>query len=369
MAEGRIKNTELSAIAAAIRQKNGSAATYKPGEMAAAIRALPGASTLGSKSISANGNYNPASDNLDGYSSVAVNVPNSYAAADEGKVVSNGVLVAQTARSSSITENGTYDTTLNNEVTVNVSGGGGATILTGSDVPSSNTGANGNIYLAAYGGSSVTPVSGYTFLGSLAVTTAGPYIKTGVTYTSQSYCEIDFQYTGTPGDNTWFYGVWVGYHDSMFGYYGGNIIFYIGGTGIRTIPFDTNRHTVSAVADGVYYDGTKVLTPNWNNVPTGSEIYLFSDNGHSPGGNIRIFGCKIYNGATLVRNFIPLLRDSDSVPGMYDTVNDVFYTNAGSGSFTATATIPGNIYGAYVKVNGAWTELIGANINDVGGVS
>lgn len=42
-------------------------------------------------------------------------------AADNGKVVANGTLVPQTARASDITQNGTYDTTLNNEVTVDVS--------------------------------------------------------------------------------------------------------------------------------------------------------------------------------------------------------------------------------------------------------
>ena len=83
---------------------------------------------LVSKNITANGNYDPASDDADGYSSVAVNVPNSYAAGDEGKVVSNGALVAQTARSSDITQNGTYDTTLNNEIVVDVQGGGSAVI-------------------------------------------------------------------------------------------------------------------------------------------------------------------------------------------------------------------------------------------------
>jgi hypothetical protein len=35
-----------------------------------------------------------------------------------------------------------------------------------------------------------------------------------------------------------------------------------------------------------------------------------------------------------VRDFIPVYRKSDSVVGMYDSVNDVFYTNKWSGSFT-----------------------------------
>jgi len=80
--------------------------------------------TLISKNISANGDYDPADDGADGYSAVHVAVPNTYAAADEGKVVSSGALVAQTARVSEITNNGTYDTTYHNQVTVNISGGG-----------------------------------------------------------------------------------------------------------------------------------------------------------------------------------------------------------------------------------------------------
>jgi len=123
-----------------------------------------GGSTLITKNISANGTYNASSDSADGYSSVtvavpasavdsgtknitangngqdvigyaAVNVavPNSYSAADEGKVVSSGALVAQT--SDTVTVNDTYDTTLINSLTVNVSGGGGGSGYNGTFTP------------------------------------------------------------------------------------------------------------------------------------------------------------------------------------------------------------------------------------------
>ena len=82
-----------------------------------------GSATLITKSIAANGTYSASNDSADGYSSVTVNVPNSYAAGDEGKVVHNGALTSQT--SATYTTNNTYDTTLINSVTVNVSGGGG----------------------------------------------------------------------------------------------------------------------------------------------------------------------------------------------------------------------------------------------------
>lgn len=82
-----------------------------------------GEAVLIDKTISANGTYNASSDNADGFKKAVVNVPNSYSAGDEGKVVSNGALVAQS--SDSVTQNGTVDTTLISSLEVNVSGGGG----------------------------------------------------------------------------------------------------------------------------------------------------------------------------------------------------------------------------------------------------
>lgn len=65
---------------------------------------------------SENGTYTAPSGKS--YSPVNVSVPNTYTAQDEGKVVDNGALVAQTART--VMENGIYDTTLNNSFTVDV---------------------------------------------------------------------------------------------------------------------------------------------------------------------------------------------------------------------------------------------------------
>lgn len=71
--------------------------------------------TLETLNVTQNGTTNAPSGTA--YNKVVANVPNSYAAGDEGKVVSNGALVAQTAHAK-VTQNGTIDTTLNNSVTV-----------------------------------------------------------------------------------------------------------------------------------------------------------------------------------------------------------------------------------------------------------
>lgn len=119
MAQVIVTESSLQNIAGAIRSKLGTQDTYKPSEMAGAIAQIHGDPVLEALTVNANGTYTPSSGK-DGFSQAVVNVPNSYAASDEGKVVNNGALVAQSSQS--ITDNGTYDTTLKNQVTVNVSG-------------------------------------------------------------------------------------------------------------------------------------------------------------------------------------------------------------------------------------------------------
>ena len=50
--------------------------------------------------------------------------------------------------------------------------------------------------------------------------------------------------------------------------------------------------------------------------------------------SMKLYWCKLYNNWTLVRNFIPCYRKSDSVIWLYDLVNSVFYTNAWTGTFS-----------------------------------
>lgn len=77
-------------------------------------------------------------------------------------------------------------------------------------------------------------------------------------------------------------------------------------------------------------------------------------------GQTRIYSCQIYNNTTLALDLAPCYRKSDNVAGLYDLVNNVFYTNVGSGVFAvgadsnkhATATIiPGGVlsFGAALR--------------------
>lgn len=71
----------------------------------------------------------------------------------------------------------------------------------------------------------------------------------------------------------------------------------------------------------------------------GGNIYIFAQNvngsPYSPISPMRLYSLQIYDNGTLVRDFIPARRNSDGAIGLLDQVNNVFYGNAGTGTFTA----------------------------------
>jgi hypothetical protein len=61
-------------------------------------------------------------------------------------------------------------------------------------------------------------------------------------------------------------------------------------------------------------------------VRNGSKIPTFNS-------SMNLYYCKIWDGDTLVREFIPCQRISDNTVGLYDKVYGVFYENKGTGEF------------------------------------
>lgn len=139
-------------------------------------------SNLVPKTVTANGVYDPEDENVDGYLSVTVNVPNSYSASDEGKVVDDGALVSQT--STTVTTNGTVDTTLNDEVVVSVpnsyeSSDEGKVVSSGALVPQTSTTKTANgTYDTTLNNEVVVNVPGSADLGTKSITANGTYTAT-----------------------------------------------------------------------------------------------------------------------------------------------------------------------------------------------
>ena len=71
------------------------------------------------------------------------------------------------------------------------------------------------------------------------------------------------------------------------------------------------------------------------------ELYIFTTNTNGEVGynvntltiSAKLYYMSIYDDEQLVRNFIPCYRKMDNEIGLYDTVNNIFYTNSGTGTF------------------------------------
>ena len=71
----------------------------------------------------------------------------------------------------------------------------------------------------------------------------------------------------------------------------------------------------------------------------------------------KLYSCQIYDGNTLVRDFIPV-KTTTNIYGLWDKINKVFYKNAGTGTFTGgpAVTLTG-----WHKIKGIWAKTA-ANI-------
>lgn len=72
-----------------------------------------------------------------------------------------------------------------------------------------------------------------------------------------------------------------------------------------------------------------------------------------------LYSFEIYESDTLIHRFVP--KVNGNTPCVYDEVSQTY--NAGVGTFVFVPK--GEIVDVYVKINGTWTELVGADISDV----
>ena len=121
-----------------------------------------------------------------------------------------------------------------------------------------------------------------------------------------------------------------------------------------------NKYTILIKDRELYMNGTKIAARTEGNFNATSNLYIFSEYPYGTGyytGAGKMYSMKIWqNSSTLARNFVPSKRKSDNVLGLYDLVENKFYTNVGSGSFIGGSTLTGSI-------------SVSKNINEAGNIS
>lgn len=218
-------------------------------------------------------------------------------------------------------------------------------------------------FMLTYPSIKKTVPAGYTELEYIQAT-GSQYIRTGVT--GGARWEFDIQFTDTKTRQLMGYGgsgseYWGSQENGMYGLATWGYMNVASG-GRDTIVHDytgSNSLWVKNVTYGI--SQTDV---------TSKQYQIFAiDGGYLC--KAKLYRCKCIQSGSLIRDFIPARRDSDNVIGLLDIVNNVFYTNSGSGSFTGgppTDSIPlynrwiqtsspnASTVTGYKAINTAWTS-------------
>lgn len=173
--------------------------------------------------------------------------------------------------------------------------------------------------------------------------TGTQYIKTNINLFSNTYSqpliELDFEPTaffdynsiiGTVDGSTKF-EAWVGKDTKLCFRARGEKIsasltlnerikakMYIGGTRNYYVYLDINDENIGSVYTVISYLNSPLTI---GHRPTTSYF-----------GKFKLYGCKLYNGDTLLADYIPTL-DNNNVPSLYDKVSETYLYNAGTGNF------------------------------------
>ena len=188
--------------------------------------------------------------------------------------------------------------------------------------------------------------------------TGNQYINTGIPLNQYRKCEMEFSPTligATVDERLCIDG---GLNNSSQNDVR-NLLYIYGGTKKLCLAYGNSSHRIDSVELEINlkyiieYEmlaNSCSLTINGNKysashgatlITNGDNVFLFGASNSASNqkpyidlASMRLYNAKYYNdNDILIRNFIPCYRKSDNKVGLYDLVNNVFYTNAGTGVF------------------------------------
>lgn len=184
--------------------------------------------------------------------------------------------------------------------------------------------------------------------------TGTQYIDTGVMPTENNVAEVDFELTGyvnasyvaLVSASTHMYlvhfahssGADIRFVPCWYNYQSGSVYYPVSLNTRYHARCISRKNSSSTGGSAVTIEGA--FTGNTNSsatyTPT-STYYIFARN--NGGGAVsyqakaKLYGLTLYTDGVKQREFYPCYRKADGVIGLYDTVNDAFYTNIGTGTF------------------------------------
>lgn len=187
--------------------------------------------------------------------------------------------------------------------------------------------------------------------------TGTQYFKLNYTPNTNTGVECRVNITRTAGNNQILFGSRPGYRDSEFSFWH---TYAPHGTDYMVIGYGTNVETntlypmYGSIADISYRNrvftikdtsGNSKYTKTMSSGSLANAIPMYLLSADMEGDlnlnteSAKLYSFKIYEGDTLIRNYIPVKRREDDVACLYDLVNETFLLNAGTGTFIAGGEI------------------------------
>ena len=205
--------------------------------------------------------------------------------------------------------------------------------------------------------------------------TGTQYINTGFKPNNNTRVVMDLLYTGSESVSNEF-GAWNAGNAGAFISLttGRNNLYPFYGSTSKQVSVDrTTRHIVDMDKNVVKMNGESMITFDAVTFACVYPLFLCCFNSYGAAQNmtaLRIYSCQIYDNGTLVRDYVPC-KNASGVVGLYDLANDVFYQNAGSGTFAAGAThnsVARKIKKGYIGIENVARKIKKAYIG-IGGVA
>lgn len=180
-------------------------------------------------------------------------------------------------------------------------------------------------------------LSGYTQLEYIE-STGTQYISTGITPTENTKVVIEFNSSSSSGV---VFGQDSGYKVNAFMFAMTVVVF---DSTKKDISISANaKHTVQVAPKAFKVDNGSSQYIYANKVKAAYPMFLFGNNRNgkfSEGVAMKLYSFKVYENNVLIADYIPCRNDNTTgiyvgAIGLWDDVNNLFYPNAGTGTFIA----------------------------------
>ena len=242
---------------------------------------------------------------------------------------------------------------------VEENGTGGSNITFATEAPTAEDGENGEMRVVRIG--SGLP-DGYTRLKYIE-SDGTQRANTGVKADKNTRIIADIETASAVSKNSWLLGSRNSDNSNRFDliYAPGDstLRFYYNSTKYVFPGVSLGRLAIDLASDSATVNGVTV-TPDAAPITSENNILIFTCSGGVLADEAisqKVYSFKIYNGADLIRDFIPCINNNNEV-GLYDVVNGAFYGDAAGGAFIAgDAADEYPACAAYFKYENVWYKV------------